>query len=462
MGSEFNVLDHWQKGALHFVGLAGTGMSAIARFLNQNGHEVSGSDRQFKENAQAKAPFATLGISCHDQDGSGIDENTFGLCVSTAVESHNVELVKAKQRGLPVWHRSEVLAWIASRRKTIAISGTSGKSTVTAMVFHMLRRMGYDPSVISGAPLHELGPGGNFYGGKGEWLVLEADESDGSLVQYQPEVGVMLNLDRDHKELDELENLFRTFRSRSKHFVTWADQSRCRPFSTNQVNDFGEDPNAGFSGRNYEQVGWSSVFDFREEQIEIPFPGRHTMWNALAAVAALKTLGVDPLQALKSLRDFKGVWRRHIKLIDRKGLLLVDDFAHNPAKIQAAIETCQALKSRLVAWFQPHGFGPTKFMRSELVERLQKILRPDDEIWLAPIYYAGGTADRSINSEEIVEELLQRGVKSRHIPKSSLAEQLDQLDKKSKKDLAILLMGARDPSLEEFSELIKVRIESGL
>jgi hypothetical protein len=227
----------------HFAGIGGTGMSAIAFYLLGRGQDVSGSDRLFDRGGGAaiRAALESRGARIHPQDGSGIAPDV-RLVVSTAVEADVPEVRAARELGCEIVHRSEALASIANAARTIAVSGTSGKSTVTAMVFRVLREAGLDPSVISGGVLKELaaeGHWGNAYGGAGEWLVIEADESDGSLVQYAPEIGLMLNLDRDHKELDELRTLFATFRDRSKIFAANGDRGECRELGGSRARYFG-------------------------------------------------------------------------------------------------------------------------------------------------------------------------------------------------------------------------------
>ena len=204
-----------------FIGVAGVGMSAIAQYLVGKGVAVSGSDRQFGEflNGNAEKPLVMsqledCGIKCFAQDGSGVVEGLTAVVVSTAIEDTNPDLKRAKELGVPVMHRSEMLAKISKEARTIAISGTSGKSTVTAMVYHILDYAGLQPSVMTGAGLVNLqaqGKIGNAVSGKGEWLVAEVDESDGTLVRYEPEIGVILNIDKDHKEISELEQIFLKF-----------------------------------------------------------------------------------------------------------------------------------------------------------------------------------------------------------------------------------------------------------
>ena len=201
-----------------FIGVAGTGMSALAQWLAGEGYSVSGSDRYFKpgEYNDTKAKLEEAGIQCFLQDGSGITAQTALVVVSTAIEDTVPEVQKAKSLNIPILRRSQLLALIGERKKTIAVGGTSGKSTTTAMLFQVLEYAGLQPGIISGAGLISIikeGKIGNAKTGKGEWLVIEADESDGSIVQYKPEIGVLLNVDKDHKEIEELMDVFRTFKA---------------------------------------------------------------------------------------------------------------------------------------------------------------------------------------------------------------------------------------------------------
>src|SRR5258705_3760509 len=207
-----------------FIGVDGSGMSAIAQYLKGIGKNVSGSDRFFKENEynETKEKLEAEGILCFVQNGDGITGLTDLVVVSTAVEDTVAEVQKARQLNIPVIKRSELLALIAASKKTIAVGGTSGKSTTSAMLFDILEYAGLQPGIISGAGLVSLikqGKIGNAKVGKGEWLVIEADESDRSIIQYKPELGLLLNINKDHQEIDELMSLFGTFKSNSKLFV---------------------------------------------------------------------------------------------------------------------------------------------------------------------------------------------------------------------------------------------------
>ena len=218
-----------------FIGVAGTGMSAIAQYLQGIGKEVSGSDRYFHpdEYNKTKEQLEAEGIQCFLQDGSGISDKTDLIVVSTAIEDTVFEVQKAKELGIPIIKRSQLLALIAKSKKTIAVAGTSGKSTTSAMLYQILLDAKLEPSIISGAGLTSIikqGKIGNAAVGKGDWLIIEADESDGSVVQYEPEIGLLLNIDKDHQEIDELIELFTIFKNNSQRlFIVTQSNTLTKP-----------------------------------------------------------------------------------------------------------------------------------------------------------------------------------------------------------------------------------------
>src|SRR5690606_6906189 len=316
---------------------------------------------------------------------------------STAVEDTVIEIQKAKELGIPIIRRAELLALIAASKKTIAIGGTSGKSTTTAMLFDILTYAGLSPSIISGAGLVSLikkGKIGNAFVGKSEWLVIEADESDGSIVQYQPSIGVLLNIDKDHKEIEELIQIFGTFRNNSQSFIVNQSNKNAARLSTQLANDFevnADNSGAGFVASSFVQKGFKISFKINSQPFEINIAGRHNMENATAAVAAASLVGVSLQVASEALQHYEGIYRRCQVLGNKRGVWIVDDFAHNPVKCAAAIKSCQQAANKVVAWFQPHGYAPTRFLRTDFVREITAALRPQDEIWMSEIFYAGGT-----------------------------------------------------------------------
>ena len=441
-----------------FIGVAGTGMSAIAQYLAGVGKEVSGSDRYFAPGVfnDTKEKLEAAGIACFLQNGEGITPDTNLVAVSTAVEDTVEEVIKAKKLGIPIIKRSELLALIAKSKRTIAVGGTSGKSTTSAMLFDILEYAGTSPSIISGAGLVSIikeNKIGNAKVGKGEWLVIEADESDGSIVQYEPEIGLLLNIDKDHKEMDALMDIFGVFRKNTTRlFIVNQSQAAAKSLSKDVKTDFSVDPasGAGFIATGFKQQGLEIFFSINGVDFTLHTVGKHNMENALAAVAVASQLGVGLQTAAEALKSYEGIYRRHQVLGKKHGVLLIDDYAHNPIKCAVSIEACQQLAPKVIAWFQPHGYGPTKFLRKDFVEEIARVLRPEDEIWMSEIFYAGGTTTKDISANDLINDLKTLG------KPAFFAEQrndfLETVRPHLTDNCVLLLMGARDPSLEYFAK----------
>ena len=368
-------------------------------------------------------------------------------CVSTAIEDGVPEVRKAVELGIPRIHRSEYLADITHACRTISVAGTSGKSTVTAMIFEILDYAGISPSLLTGANLvglEESGLMGNCFVGSSDWLVIEADESDGSLVRYSSEIGVLLNLGRDHKEPDEVRGYFSAFKSNSSVCILNGDKENLAGlregaalFHTKEVTDIELGPD-------------SSRFHYKNVDFFLPIPGLHNIENAVAAIAVSGYVGVKPEVSAEALRKFKGVQRRFQRVGVRRNIRVMDDYAHNPEKVSAAIRTAQLGGGRVLAFFQPHGFGPTRFMKSELIESFADSLNEEDILWLAEIYYAGGTATKDISSKEIAAGVVERGRDARFYPVRD--DIIPEMVSTAREGDTILVMGAREHSLHQFAE----------
>lgn len=442
-----------------FVGVAGTGMSAIAQYLSGRGEQVSGSDRLFSktDKSETQLQLERAGIECFFQDGSGITPDTEAVIVSTAIEESNVEYQKAKSLGIPVIKRSALLAQISDSIKTIAVGGTSGKSTTTAMIFHILQKCGKEPSLITGAGLATLqkqGLIGNAYNGSGEWLVIESDESDGSIVGYHPEIALLLNVERDHKEESELMELFSTFKSHTKKaFIVNSNYPITMSLSQNESYNFGTKGNPGIKGSGFEQDGFSIKFNVNGVPCSINAIGTHNMENALAAIAAAVQTGITVEQAVEAIKYFSGIYRRAslVRADQERHLYVVDDFAHNPSEVASAIKACQSITGKVIAYFQPHGFGPLRFMHKELGELVAATLRPNDIFVIGDVYYAGGTVNRDI-SPEIVSQAIQNLGKNAIFAKDKESCRAEILKNTPERDCTILIMGARDPKLSDYAQ----------
>jgi UDP-N-acetylmuramate--alanine ligase len=451
-----------QTNNLFFIGVAGTGMSALAQYCAGIGKNVSGSDRYFAENTynEIQEKLESFTINCFPQDASGIDENIQLIIISTAVEDSNIEIQKATQLNIPIIKRSELLTIISDTKKTIAVGGTSGKSTTTAMIFEIFDVAGLQPSIISGAGLVRLQEQnliGNAFVGKGDWLVIEADESDGSIVSYHPDIGLLLNIDKDHKEVDELNTIFQTFKNNSKRFVVNAAHELAAAFSENLQQDFSSTNNhAGFIATHFVQQGFEMQFKINDVAFSMQAIGKHNMENALAAVCVANQCGIDLQTCAAALKNYKGIYRRNQILGTKNGVLVIDDYAHNPAKCAAAIKGVQPLTNKVIAWFQPHGYGPTRFLRNDFVAEIANALRPQDEIWMSEIFYAGGTATKDISANDLINDLKQKGcnaffIDDRNNLPSAVKTHLQE-------NAVLLLMGARDPSLADFAKEIFVKL----
>jgi UDP-N-acetylmuramate-alanine ligase len=465
----------------HISGLAGGGMSALAWYLRFSGREVSGSDRAFDQGGQAsqRAAFEAHGIRVTPQDGSGLTAAHTALVVSTAIEGGSPEIARARALNIPVLHRSELLAALASEKKTIAVAGTSGKSTVTGMLWHVLEAGGLAPSLITGANLPSLterGLPGNAFAGTGPdekgWLAIEADESDGSLVRYHPEVAVLLNIEKDHQEIDALMPLFRTFREQSKRAVIHQADPRClslaKPGDVFFDGRHGQEQAAGIPVVDPVHEEWESRFTWDGVPFVIPVPGRHNVENALAAIATGRLLGVSAEACARGLRAFRGVERRYVRVGEARGVTVVDDFAHNPAKVRAALETAKGsafsknrpLERRVLAIFHPHGFAPMKLIGRDMMESAATVLGPGDKLYLPEIYYAGGTADKSISSADLVAHLNAITGRETGVFLAAKDDVIAAVAAAAKPGDFVLSMGARDPSLGDFARRLLTALEA--
>jgi UDP-N-acetylmuramate--alanine ligase len=454
-------------GRFHYVGLAGSGMSALAQFQVMSGGRASGSDRAFDrgERASGRAQLERLGITIHPQDGTGVAGDCAALVVSTAVEDQVRDVVAAREKGVPVIHRSELLAHFVARHRTVAIAGTSGKSTVVAMIFEALRAAGRRPSVITGGDLIVLqkeGLWGNAFHDGSDLLVVEADESDGSLVNYRPAIGVVLNLQRDHKEMSEVAAMFATLRDHTRE--AWVVRE-CESLASLAAGatTFGFGPRASVRAEAVRLEPGHSTFDVAGVEFHLPTPGRHNVENALAAIAVGQVLDLSPGEMAAALARFAGVGRRFQPLGVSRGVEVVDDFAHNPAKLQAAISTARARveagdaaaevaraeRGRVLAIYQPHGYGPTRFLRRDFVDTFASALRPTDRLWMLEVYYAGGTASRDFSAADIVAEIAARGTAAEFA--ATRATLVERVAREARAGDLVLVMGARDPTLTDLA-----------
>jgi UDP-N-acetylmuramate--alanine ligase len=446
--------------SLHFIGILGSGMSALAQFCRWSGLQVSGSDRMLAAPFQAPVSRALRAIGCRlsAQDGSGIAADTDAVIISTAIEQTNPDIAAARALGIAVFHRSDLLAAIVNSRRSIAVSGTSGKSTVTALLFHLLDTCGMAPSLISGANLHALidrGCVGNAWVGASDLVVFEADESDGSLVRYTPALSLLLNVSRDHKPVAEVVGLLTTLAAQSGFtFVNHDDQALA---GIRADGSFGTAPGAHWRADAIRSTRDSVTVALQGHDYLLPVPGVHNGRNLLAALSVCLHLGCAPAGLQAACPTYRGVQRRFDRIPTRRGVTVIDDYAHNPEKIDAAISTAQSLCDRLFVLFQPHGFGPTRFMFDGLVAMFRRALRPRDVLMLLPIYFAGGTVCRDVSSAMIAQALA--GLAASVSAPGHRDEAVATVAAMAAAGDCVLAMGARDPSLPDFAAAIAAAID---
>lgn len=381
--------------SVHLVGVGGSGMSALAEALMDCGVAVSGSDRFLDRSTPVPALEAlrTQGASLFPQDGSGVRSGiTARVVASAAVERDNPDLLAASALGIPVRRRTEELAALLSGRSVIAVAGTSGKSTTTAILGHILSRCGMDPMVVNGAPcIGWARPGrtGSVLRGNGP-CVVEADESNRQFLDFSPTAAIVLNESADHYGLDETHALFDAFISRVDGVVL--DNRKAPP------------------PPDIEEGDWSVSFSFDGARFRLPLPGRHNAFNASAACRMALAFGVQRDDLGPAIASFPGLARR-MQLAGRRadGLRAVDDYAHNTEKLRAAILALVRRSERLFAAWRPHGYGPLRAMWNDLLDMFCATLRPDDRLFVLPVFDAGGTADRSVRAEDFAAELAARG-----------------------------------------------------
>ena len=456
-----------------FSGIGGSGMLPLASIVRASGGKVAGSDRSLDA---GRTPhkfdyLKSLGIQLFPQDGSGL-QGGMTLVTSAAVEDSVPDVVRARELGLTHLTRPQFLAKLLnSAQRSVAVGGTSGKSTVTGMIGWILHACHRQPTVMNGAVMKNFvtpsAPFASALVGDPELFVSEVDESDGSIALYKPEIAVLTNISLDHKEMVELRSLFAAFLLRARKAVVNLDDPETRAIADvipadNRVGYGFDAPSADFMGKDLrleaDGVAFALEAEGERHEIHLAVPGRHNASNALAAIAAARSLGVRVEEAANALARFEGLRRRLETVGSAGGVTVIDDFAHNPDKIDATLATLRAQPGRLLLMFQPHGYGPLTKMGDQLAESFANGMAPDDRLYLPDPVYHGGTVERTRGSDWLAEQINAGGKQAEHIAeRASIGEAL--LAEAQPGD-RIVIMGARDDTLIDFARELVEKLKS--
>lgn len=443
---------------IFFSGIAGSGMSAIAGFMADRGHRIIGSDRSF-DRFTGHPLYAILknkGITIVPHDGSGIDSSIDLAVFSTAVEDTQPEVTKARDLGIPMRKRPEYLSEIASGFKPIAVAGTSGKSTISGMLAFIMNKLGLEPNFIGGGRVKQFKSQnnvGNSLAGNSNILIIEVCESDNSITYYNPVYSIITNLSLDHNVIEKTSEMFETLSMNTKKLVIIngddENLNRCR---FNKTVRFSIDTPSQYQAKRIDYQPLRTTFSLHGKDYSLSLPGKHNLYNALACIALLSEMGIPPEDISGILPSFIGLDRRFDVHLNKGKYLVIDDYAHNPHKIFSLMGTIKTFRSRVCYIFQPHGFGPTRFLKQEYVDVFVKNLREEDHLVLLPIYDAGGTALRDISSEDLSYAIGKAGKSVEVLHERSL------LYNRIKEWDSYIVFGARDESLSEYAKEIALRL----
>ena len=431
---------------IHFVGIGGVGMSGIAEVLNNLGYRVSGSDVKSSEitrRLQAAGVKVFEGHAAAHADGAQV------VVVSSAVAESNPEVAAARRRGVPVVLRAQMLAELGRMKKTVTVAGSHGKTTTTSLVSMALRGAGADPTMIIGGRLKNIHSNAKL--GVGEYLVAEADESDGSFLFLTPLVAVVTNVDDDHmdhyKTMDALKDAFVAHLQKLPFYgaaVLCADDANLmslRPRVTRPVITFGVSRDADWRARNIRMTKDGSLCDVHHKgkkvlTLRLGVPGLHNVSNALGALAAGRFLGFDLKGLGRGLSEFRGVGRRLDRIGGAGGVEFVDDYGHHPTEIRATLAAVAGLwkAGRVIVIFQPHRYSRTKLLAKEFGPSLKAA----DFVYVMDVYAAGEKPMKGVGSGLILDSMRKSGVAGAPFPGAAeLAKQLKPGD-------VVLTLGAGD------------------
>ncbi len=458
-----------------FCGIGGSGMLPLAMIVQARGGRIEGSDRS-RDQGRTPEKFAWLeahGVTLHPQDGSGVTRADQTVVATGAIEDTVPDIGAAKRAGARIVTRPELLSQLFNAAPaSIGVAGTSGKSTITGMIAWILQQAGRSPTVMNGAVMKNFADADHPFAsaliGGPDLFVSEVDESDGSIARYNPTVAVVSNISLDHKSMEELRDLFGGFTGRAAKAVLNLDnvetQALARFLPADKVITFalGEEL-ATLNAHDLEPMPTGMRFTLTElggakHAVVLNVPGAHNVANALAALGAVRAIGVPLDQAVAALETFAGIRRRMEVVGTANGVTVIDDFAHNPDKIAATLKTLHAFDGRLLILFQPHGFGPLRLMQREFIDGFAGLMRADDVLLMPEPVYFGGTTDRSVGSEDIASGVRAAGRNAEALAtREACGDRL--IDMASPGD-RVIVMGARDDTLSDFAAGLLKRLDT--
>ncbi|MBI4455617.1 MAG: UDP-N-acetylmuramate--L-alanine ligase [Acidobacteria bacterium] len=405
-----------RKLRVHFVGVGGIGMSALALLLSELGHDVSGSDlRASSQTEKLRELGIEVFVGRHREQNL---RNPDLVVVSSAVPDDNAEVVEAKRRGIHVASRGDLLAELMAEKRGIAVAGSHGKTTTTAMIAMLLLNAGLDPTCLVGGVVNQLG--GNARLGKGEYLVAETDESDRSFLKLQPEMAVITNIDLEHmvayRGEEELMSAFQQFANRlpdPSRCVLCVDDLRVRrilPGIHRHPITYGFRNSACLTAECIEETFQGSRFRVRRQgqiwgDVRLPVPGTHNVLNSLSVIGISLLLGIAPEMTLETLSHFGGVTRRMENKGSAGGVLFYDDYGHHPTEIQATLKTARSSRRRLVVIFQPHRYTRTRDLFAAFAGSFQDA----DVLFVMDIYSAGEDPLAGVSAARLAEAISRAG-----------------------------------------------------
>lgn len=410
-------------------------MCGLAHLLIHEGINVSGSDRSYDrgENIELFNKLKAMGIKIYPQDGSGVGKGISKVIISRAIEEDNPDLIMAKRLKIPISYRQDELKKIFRKYSGIAVAGTSGKTTVVGMIGCIFDTAGQDVTVVNGGIMKNYVTKkdiGNVHIGRLPYFCVETDESEGDLKGYAPDIGVITNIGLDHMSSDRLKMVYSDF----------AREVRGKLIMGGDIKAEGIELYPSYS-----------IFRVDGKRIRLNTPGLHNVYNALSAIGVAYVWGILSSQIVKGLEKFEGIECRFEVVSNHNGIRVIDDYAHNPDKISAALQTAHIGEGRVIAVYQPHGYGPTRMFLKELAQAFAGDLREKDFLFIPKIYYAGGKVKKDVSSGDLAREIKRRN-KSLHVEYIPERDDIKTKIKKfARRGDTVLIMGARDNTLHNWA-----------